>query len=921
MKNKCTVSFCLLLCFILFAVYPAAAEKTNTIKIEINKIIAGLPALDQSSRDAAAADLINIGSVGIKEICSRLEPPGGSDDTLARFALNALTVYVSRIGAEKERKMYAKILAELLRENLDNEVKAFLIRQLQLSGRHESVKALGRCLKIKRLCEPATQALLSIHSEAAEKALLGGLDSVSGSCRVTLIKALGELRSRKAVKKILIFADSRDEKLRQVSVFALANIGDPRAENILNRVRLATSSFERAQAPSLYLLFAQRQAESGNTAAAVRICRSLIRYYTAPDEGHIACSALDLLVSMLQEKTLSELLALLRSSNIELRGKVLELAQRIPGQKATSLWIEKARAASPDIQAEIISMLGRRGDRTALSYILMSLKSDNNPVRLAAIPAAAALGGFGVKEDLLTLFSDGGEDEVQALKSVFLGYPADRIVADAAEWLSKTPPASQAVLIEILAERYARDYADLIFTRIDSPDAALRKAALLSLPKLVSERHLEHLVALLSQAINRVEITALQDAVVAAANQMAEPEKRAEILLTELENIQGDKRSDLIRPLARIGGKAALQAVKVEFEQSDPKGQTAAVSTMANWLDISALDNLMNISRTEVNRKYVYLALQGYIRMVVEAEFTAADKFNRIHSVLDIPVSTEEKNLVLSGLMRIRTLNSLRQTAEYLDDPELADRAVWALVRIALPEPGYDGLVGDEVAVILQKVHGLITDDNERTRIAMYVRELLDEQGFVPLFNGQDLTGWIGDPNGYSVKNGCIVVHSDSGSGNLYTEQEYSDFIFRFEFKLTPGANNGLGIRAPLKGDAAYVGMELQILDNTAPKFQNLRSYQYHGSIYGVAPAKRGYLRPVGEWNQEEVVARGSRIKVILNGVTIVDADINEAAVSGTIDEKDHPGLKRQKGHIGFLGHGSKVEFRNIRIKELEKTK
>ena len=136
--------------------------------------------------------------------------------------------------------------------------------------------------------------------------------------------------------------------------------------------------------------------------------------------------------------------------------------------------------------------------------------------------------------------------------------------------------------------------------------------------------------------------------------------------------------------------------------------------------------------------------------------------------------------------------------------------------------------------------------------------------------------------------------------------------------RLTPGANNGLGIRAPLEGDAAYVGMEIQILDDSAPQYSDLEPYQFHGSIYGVVPARKGHQNAVGEWNREEVIARGSRITVRLNGVTIVDEDVAEASRKGTLDGRPHPGLERASGHIGFLGHGSRVEFRNIRLKVLK---
>jgi hypothetical protein len=208
----------------------------------------------------------------------------------------------------------------------------------------------------------------------------------------------------------------------------------------------------------------------------------------------------------------------------------------------------------------------------------------------------------------------------------------------------------------------------------------------------------------------------------------------------------------------------------------------------------------------------------------------------------------------------------------------------------------------------------------------IYIREILPAEerleGFVPLFNGRDMAGWTGNTTGYYAKDGKMICDPKKGSnagGNVYTTEEYSDFTVRFEFKLTPAANNGLGIRAPLTGDSAYQGMEIQILEDSDPKYANLQPYQFHGSVYGVVPAKRGCLKPIGEWNYEEVTAKGRQVTVKVNGMTIVDADIDKASTPQTMDHRDHPGLKRDKGHIGFLGHGDYLEFRNIRIKTLGK--
>ncbi|WP_209329412.1 3-keto-disaccharide hydrolase [Lunatimonas salinarum] len=193
------------------------------------------------------------------------------------------------------------------------------------------------------------------------------------------------------------------------------------------------------------------------------------------------------------------------------------------------------------------------------------------------------------------------------------------------------------------------------------------------------------------------------------------------------------------------------------------------------------------------------------------------------------------------------------------------------------------------------------------------------EKGFKKLFNGKNLKGWVGNMESYKAKDGMIVIEPGQGSGgNLYTEKEYGNFVLRFEFQLTPGANNGLGIHAPLEGNAAYLGKELQILDNTAEKYANLKDYQAHGSVYGVMPAKKGYLKPVGEWNQQEVTVEHPKIKIVLNGTVILEGDYVEASKNGTIDGEAHPGLQRNRGHIGFLGHGDVVHFRNLRIKELD---
>lgn len=180
---------------------------------------------------------------------------------------------------------------------------------------------------------------------------------------------------------------------------------------------------------------------------------------------------------------------------------------------------------------------------------------------------------------------------------------------------------------------------------------------------------------------------------------------------------------------------------------------------------------------------------------------------------------------------------------------------------------------------------------------------------FRPLFNGKDLSGWTGA--GYKVEDGAIVCTPEGK--NLATEAVFSNYILDFEFLLSPGANNGLGIHYPGVGDGAYSGMELQILDDSAEKYKDLKDYQFHGSLYTMAPAKKGALKPVGEWNKQRVKVLGADLTVILNDQEILKENLDE------LRDKfpEHEGVRRRAGHIAFLGHGDKVSFRNIEILEV----
>ncbi len=227
--------------------------------------------------------------------------------------------------------------------------------------------------------------------------------------------------------------------------------------------------------------------------------------------------------------------------------------------------------------------------------------------------------------------------------------------------------------------------------------------------------------------------------------------------------------------------------------------------------------------------------------------------------------------------------------------------------------------------MLIQPANGLLASLGLWTLcVSLSVRESRAEDlspeeqaaGFVSLFDGRTLTGWTGATEGYVVVDGEIRCIPDKG-GNLLSEKEYADFILRVEFRLPPGGNNGIGIRAPAQGHVATEGLEIQILDHTAEKYKTLAPYQFHGSVYGLIPAKRGYLREVGVWNEQEIDCVGRQITIRLNGDVIVDGNLDDALQGGAMDGKKHPGARRASGRVGFLGHDDPVAFRHIRIREI----
>lgn len=1123
-------------CLMLLASMTAGVgtgQDRRTLDTRVADILAQFPAKSSALRDRLADEMIGLGESGIAEFTRQLVPAGAGNDTAVRYALNCMAVRAAEFGLEPKRAVAERALINGLAAAKDPEAKTFLMSQLRIVGRDASADAAAAYLLDPVLYEPAAQLMLSMRGAVARRHLMSALGKAKDANQVTLIKALGEFQAEEANSSILPLANAAPIATRKAALAALARIASPNSYGALTAAaKKAGFRYEPANAMGALLAYARNLGIKGNLALCEKACRLIMKNCTDAQRLPGNTAALGILAEMKGYEALPDLLRAVDNGDKAYRNAALGFSEKIRDIAATRQWIAKAQKADPMRRAEIIAMMGRQGDRRALSFLKGSLSAPEGDVSLAAAEAIAKLEGPVAVKDLLPLLKTRGADDAKRVAGILLWTMDEPHLEPLMSMLDSLPPASKALAIGIVAAKGGNRYAPRIFAFTSDSSAEVKTAAFAAMKNLAEADDLPFLLRLLAATEDPGLTKETQQALVRASNRVEPANARSRQLLEAMKTLPHPEQ--IMEILPQVGGADALSAVIAQFDQADAERKNLAFQALVRWRDPEAAQRLYSICASG-DARYRGEAFSGFLRLISASSLPGDQKLLQYRKIMPFATRAQERRSVIRAMESIKSFQSLMAVSRFLENPEVAGDAAGAAMRIALPSSSgsRDGLNGTAVREILRKAMPLLSgseSEYNRENIRSYIDLMPNEEGFVPLFNGADLSGWkglvenpiarakmsaselsarqveadkrmrtnwsvrdgmivfngsgdnlctvkeygdfemlvdwritkdgdsgiylrgspqiqiwdpartdvgaqvgsgglynnqknpskplvradnpvgewnsfrimmigekvtvylngikvvddvvlenywdrklpifpagaielqahgtdlafrdiyvreisereyslteeeraagfvslfngknlngwIGNLAGYKVADGIMTYQPESGNrGNLYTDRDYGDFQFRFEFQLVPGANNGVGIRAPLEGDAAYVGMEIQILDDTAPVYANLQPYQYHGSVYGVIPCKRGYLKPVGEWNSEEIIARGSHVQVILNGTVIVDGDILEASRNGTMDHQQHPGLQRAFGRIGWLSHDSVVKFRNIRIKSL----
>ena len=866
----------------------------------VSDVLAVMPCNDAATLAQNVQDLAASAPATVELLAARLGEQG--TNALVEYALSSLATYIS--GSVKYRDTVREGFAKGIAAQTDPVNRQFLLAQLRMFAGAKDIDLFRQYVN-DPLAGPAAVATI---------ADLGGKD--------TILELVRNEAAPKAALADVIAAQGWREAEPELLRWAAA-VTDPAEKNAvaqaLGRVGGASSlPWLKANAPADYMV------ALGNIPAkkAVQAAKAVLR----DGDSGLQCAAAELIMDKAPAKEgLKVLRNLLGSEDRPLRNAAISAATAAYGVAAMEpVLTNRFAKLGEGAKTDVVNWLGAR--QKGLNLVLSQL---NAPGELGetAVRAAGQIGGQAACDALVGLL--GSSRALQALSALksFRGDLSGAVLA------AMKSPQNESQLDNLMALAAAKEIKAAAPVVLEKAAQGSVSAAT-ALSGVVRPEDAGSVAKLLAQAPDTL-VPALQNAISAAIHTLTPDEQ-----VSCVKGLMAGAPARFYPVLGRIGTDGAAEILR-----GLSGGDAAAKDALLAMDNATVIPDLL-ASAKEGSAP----SLKRYIEMLSAYEKNADKKRLGLAEAIGLARDPALRALALDKLGDMPFMKAFLLAARSLDDPDASVRyaaanAVKKIASKSTEEINYDDLqsaLGKARALFastgnaddgyaVDEIDKMLLDAKPSPRSELTAEE--KARGFEMLFDGSDLSKWHGDLEGYTVVNGAILVSANYGAtGNLYTNKQYRNFVYRFEFCfLEEGVNNGVGIRTPENVDAAYEGMcEIQILDHDAPAYAGwLRDYQVHGSIYGVVPAKRIKHKPLGEWSTEEIIVEGDHIKVTVNGEVITDANVRKVTKghnvapdgSGknpyTIDGNNHPGMFNRKGYISFCGHGAGLKIRNVRILDL----
>ena len=912
----------------------AYTQDKRTLETKVADLLARLPAEDLQLTDKLMADMLSLGDAGLKQICDKVIPAGTGDDTPQRYAIETMSRFLSQNGKNTERLMWEGLCISYVNSNSDTGVKDFFMKQLQLIGGAKSSGAMKSYLTDKVLCEPAVAVIWNADKKASEAIFAEALKNKEIQCASAIMNHLAESGSDIAVNEYISWSSNEDISIKASAYNALAMSERPLANEVLSdAAKKALYKWEPTGATESLLKYANTVGKKGNIKASDKICKLIMTECNEDINIQYKTLALGIYTGLHGIDAMKVLQTAVSHPNKEYRNSAMRFSLQIPGNEAVKSWVAFFPKAIPAARPELISLFGISGDETALPLLTASLSDSDPSVRSEAAHSLVKISGNKAIPSLISYmmkFSDPADQE--AAKSALMTVLDTKSIPDLIPVIKDGGSAAKKSAIELFAWSKDSQYFTLIYQYTSSSDEVVKTAAIKALQSLAGQNDQTKVFELLKSASDPAITEDLQSALVTAALKNPDAEKRSDYLLSEISSkgIGYDNLKIKVIPvLAKTGGREALKLVSKEFNGENSSLREACFNAMINWCDYSASSSLYTICASG-NKSYEKSAFDGYLRQVRSAPLTDDQKLLLYRKIMPYALNDEQKNKLLSETGRLKTYPALFFVAGYIDNESTSAEAARAAMGIAMPVSGSaTGLYGTLVREILKKATLKLKgaeSDYEKEMISKYLVSMPADEGFVPMFNGKDLTGWQGlvenpvarakmkpdvlakkqaeankkVPLNWSVRDGMIWF---TGTGdNLCSIKEYGDFEMYVDWKISKEGDSGMYLRG---------SPQVQIWDTSRV---DVGAQVGSGGLYNNQKNQSKPLKvadnPVGDWNTFRILMIGEKVSVWLNGELVVDNVTLE-----NYWDRNIPIFP--KGAIELQAHGTDLAFRDIYIREI----
>ena len=939
----------LLLCSSMMLAQSPANRTNNTI---VADVLAQMPVQKQAEYNKMMNDLVTTGEEGVLKLVQKMKAPGQGSNSHVDYALSGLTHYVMAKGNETARLATAKAYMKAFEQVSEREVRAFIIRQLQMIGKDECVDMLAGLLHDRQLSGPAARALSAIGSEKADQALMAGLKMRMGTpeTQKNIVRALADSENGEAEELLRALLGSDDKDMQKEVLYALSRVGSAASlKDLAAAAEQAGYTMEYTGANEAYIRLIKRVLASGDVKSADKAAKGLMKNATKVGKTQTRDAALQIILAAQPDAALKNVLKAMKDGDKAYRNAALNFASGFADQTVyVELMKHMMKAKSDCVKVDIINWIGReskccakkhdtiknleiRFDLPAKQVLLDELQNPSYNVREAAAWALVKIGDTSVIPALAELLQNSDKQVVLLAQDALMAFKGD-IDNAVAKVIPSAGDAGKIAGLELLANRMADSKLNTVLDQIKSGSADVKKAAYIALAKVVSEKDFTLLCGMLESA-DASAVEAIQNAIIASIAKQA-PATQVSNLNRRMVQAGDSKKHLYYRVLSVTGEKEALATIVKGFNNDRGAAKDAAFGALLQWKSIEAAEHLFAVCEGNASADVFNKALNRYVELVSNPSFTGENRLLSLRKAMEVAKTSAQKVTILRNIQHAGTYLALLYAAEFLDcsDKDVRSAAVYAAWNIARNHPEY---TGENVKAILNRVLSMFDGEDARYDIdalKQHLAKMPDEVGFVSMFNGKDLTGWKGlvenpiarekmskaqlakkqvkaDENmrrDWKVQNG-LLVFDGTGFDNLCSEKKYGDFEMYVDWMLDPAgpeADAGIYLRGTPQvqiWDTARVNVGAQVGSGGL----------YNNQTNESKPSKVADNK-LGEWNTFHIKMVGDRVTVTLNGEKVVDNVIME----NYWDRKlPIPACDQ----IELQAHGSKVYYRNIYVKELKR--